>query len=176
MVTQLRVLYRSSSSGLDWPKSMRAGSGLKPAPPGGQQGKCNKIRNMTFPINASVETVPKSHKNNTQHVKRCSVFRCACTGSDDQTSFPKHKLQQWCLCSRCSQYLCCFLLQAVQEVVVFVSGLVSPLQRQPTRVQRQVQAQLIQQLPMQKSQDTTQLQQQGRVSKATVTAVLTIIV
>lgn len=31
-VSQLRVLYRSSSSGLDWPKSMREGSGLKLEP------------------------------------------------------------------------------------------------------------------------------------------------
>lgn len=30
--SQLRVLYRSSSSGLDWPKSIREGSGLKPEP------------------------------------------------------------------------------------------------------------------------------------------------
>lgn len=33
--SQLRVLYRSSSSGLDWPKSMRAGSGWKPEPSAG---------------------------------------------------------------------------------------------------------------------------------------------
>lgn len=36
---QLRVLYRSSSSGLDWPKSMRAGSALNPEPSAGQQEK-----------------------------------------------------------------------------------------------------------------------------------------
>ena len=41
--SQLRVLYRSSSSGLDWPKSIMAGSGLKPEPPGGQREKCNEI-------------------------------------------------------------------------------------------------------------------------------------
>ncbi len=41
--SQLRVLYRSSSSGLAWPKSIIEGSGLKPEPPGGQQEKCNKI-------------------------------------------------------------------------------------------------------------------------------------
>lgn len=39
VVSQLRVLYRSSSSGLDWPKSIKEGSGLKLAPPGGQQEK-----------------------------------------------------------------------------------------------------------------------------------------
>lgn len=37
VAAQLRVLYRSSSSGVDWPKSIRAGSAVKPAPPGGQQ-------------------------------------------------------------------------------------------------------------------------------------------
>lgn len=37
---QLRVLYRSSSSGLDWPKSISAGSALKPEPSAGQQEKC----------------------------------------------------------------------------------------------------------------------------------------
>lgn len=42
MASQLRVLYRSSSSGLDWPKSIREGSGLKSEPPGGQQKKCKK--------------------------------------------------------------------------------------------------------------------------------------
>lgn len=36
LVLQLRVLYRSSSSGLDWPKSIRAGSDVNPEPPGGQ--------------------------------------------------------------------------------------------------------------------------------------------
>lgn len=36
---QPRVLYRSSSSGLDWPKSIRAGSDLNPEPPAGQRGK-----------------------------------------------------------------------------------------------------------------------------------------
>lgn len=39
VVSQLRVLYRSSSSGMDWPKSSIAGSGLKAEPPGGQQEK-----------------------------------------------------------------------------------------------------------------------------------------
>lgn len=37
--SQLRVLYRSSSSGLDWPKSMRAGSAWKPEPSSGCEKK-----------------------------------------------------------------------------------------------------------------------------------------
>lgn len=45
---QLRVLYRSSSSGLDWPKSMRAGSGLKLEPSGGKQEKQHGV-SLTWP-------------------------------------------------------------------------------------------------------------------------------
>lgn len=44
---QLRVLYRSSSSGLDWPKSISAGSALKPEPSAGQQEKC-KVYSFCF--------------------------------------------------------------------------------------------------------------------------------
>lgn len=43
VMSQLRVLYRSSSSGLDCPKSIRVGSGLKLEPPGGQQEECNNV-------------------------------------------------------------------------------------------------------------------------------------
>lgn len=65
-----------------------------------------------------------------------------CTGSNEQTS-------QWC--SRCSQYLCCYLLQAVQEVVVVVVCVLElepPPQQQQAQVQRQIQDQLIRQLPL----------------------------
>lgn len=47
MVAQLRVLYRSSSSGLDWPKSISAGSALTPEPSAGQQEKC-KVYSFCF--------------------------------------------------------------------------------------------------------------------------------
>lgn len=62
-----------------------------------------------------------------------------------------------------TQYLCCFLLQAVEEVVV-VEGLVSPPQQllelgQLTRVEQRVQAQLIQQLALWRN--TTQGQKWG---------------
>lgn len=67
VASQLRVLYRSSSSGLDWPKSIREGSGLKPESPAGHQKKCNTVFIMlraieqdlftVITINASVEKI-----------------------------------------------------------------------------------------------------------------------